>query len=177
MKREIRDKFKEKRLFLSSEDVRDTSDKIIAKLAEVDRVWKAKSIMFYYPINKEVDLIPLMKNFLKNKKVLLPRIIENELVPFVVEDFEKVVLGKYNVLEPDTYKFEEEIDVVIVPGVAFNKKGWRIGMGKGYYDKYLKDKKCVKIGVCFDFQITDKVYEEEHDIKMDLIVTENGVKD
>ena len=68
-----------------------------------------------------------------------------------------------------------DIDIVIVPGVAFDKKYNRMGYGKGYYDRFLKDMTALKIGVCHSFQLVDEIPSEPHDIKMDMIVTEREI--
>ena len=85
--------------------------------------------------------------------------------------------GAFSVYEPDSAELADinEIDVVIVPGVAFDKSGTRIGFGKGCYDRFLKQISSVKIGFCYEFQICDKIIADEHDINMDYLVTEKGL--
>lgn len=175
MKRAAREKYREIREDMGKNIVEEKSSLIIEKLLSLPEVSNASTIMFYYPVNNEVDLIPLMKEFLGKKELLLPRLIENDLSAFVFESFDKMVNGKFNIPEPDSERFDDEVDVVIVPGVVFDKEKFRIGMGQGYYDKFLSGKKCLKIGVCYDFQLTDKVWRDPHDIAMDIIVSEKGI--
>ena len=175
MKKIIRDEIKEKRNNLGSEEITSKSSLIIEKLASLPEIEKASTIMFYYPANNEVDLVPLMEGFLGKKILLLPRLIENDLEPFLLENFDKMIIGKFNIHEPASEKHEGEIDVVIVPGVAFSKNKHRLGMGLGYYDKFLEGKNVVKIGVCYDFQLVDNVWQEPHDIPVDILITEKEI--
>ena len=73
------------------------------------------------------------------------------------------------------YTILENPSVVIVPLVACDKNLNRIGMGKGYYDRYLRDKTAIKIGICYDFQVVDKIIPNKTDIPLDIIVTENQI--
>ena len=88
----------------------------------------------------------------------------------------ELTTGAFNVPEPKEKKvFDKKIDVVLVPGVAFDKNFNRMGFGKGYYDKFLKEFEGIKIGVCHSFQLLDEIPSEAHDVKMDVIVTEEEV--
>jgi len=78
--------------------------------------------------------------------------------------------------EPDLDKiFEGKIDLVIVPGIAFDWQKNRLGRGKGYYDRFFETNQLLKIGVCFDFQLIETVPNSEHDICMDIIITPSGI--
>ena len=97
----------------------------------------------------------------------------------MIIDFDSLIpSGRFGILEPIelakiTYK---SIDMVLVPGVIFDKNGYRLGYGLGYYDRFLnKLPKAVKVGLCFDFQVMDKVPREEHDIPVDYIVTDKEI--
>ena len=70
----------------------------------------------------------------------------------------------------------EETEIILVPGLAFDKTGARMGFGKGYYDKLLGTSKAIKIGLCYDFQLLDKIPSEPHDVPMDIIITEKRVQ-
>ncbi len=133
---------------------------------------EAKAVMIYMPIKGEADVTGL----LEDSKVFLTPVTEGEeIYPSIVNG--NFIQGNFNVPEPtEKEAFEKEkIDIVLVPGVAFDKEGNRMGYGKGYYDRFLKDMKALKIGVCHSFQLRDNVPNEEHDIKMDMIVTEREV--
>ena len=141
-------------------------------IKSLDCYKEAKTVMIYMPIKGEADVTGL----LGDEKIFLTPVTEgDEISPSVVNG--EFVTGSFNVPEPcDRQIFDKDkIDIVLVPGVAFDKCGNRMGYGKGYYDRFLKDMKALKIGVCHSFQLRDNVPNEEHDVKMDMIVTEREV--
>lgn len=85
--------------------------------------------------------------------------------------------GAYGILEPSVVKTadEKDIDVILVPGLAFDRHGGRMGFGKGYYDRLLETSIAVKIGLCYDFQLFDTIPTESHDVPMDFIITEKEI--
>lgn len=100
---------------------------------------------------------------------------ERDLEFRLFEGKEKLNISeKFKILEPTSKKIidQDNIDVAIIPGVAFDIEKNRMGRGKGYYDKFLKDKKFLKVGICFDYQLLDKIPVEVNDIKMDEIISE-----
>jgi len=85
---------------------------------------------------------------------------------------EKMVLGSYGIWEPDAQReLEHQVDLVIIPGIAFDKQKNRLGRGKGYYDRYFVNDRVKKFGVCFDVQLMERIPAEQFDIKMDKIIT------
>ena len=137
----------------------------------LDIYQRAKTVMLYMPIKGEADVTGL---FADKKLFLLPVTFGEDMFAAVAGETE---IGNFNVPEPkDKAPFDKEkIDLVIVPGVVFDHQCNRAGYGKGYYDRFLKDMKAFKIGVCHSFQIVDEIESEAHDIKMDMIVTERDV--
>lgn len=88
--------------------------------------------------------------------------------------------GSFGIMEPqaDAFTDYEQIDLILVPGMAFDRHGHRLGRGKGYYDRFLSQAKdCYKIGVCFPFQLVDEVPTDEHDVRMDEIITQKCAED
>ena len=175
-KREIRNNFLRMRQALSKESIENKSFRIIRKLRKyIDS--DVKAILFYVPINNEVDLLPLARDmYNKGKTILFPKLINYEkLVPYLIRDlYSDLKKGAYNIPEPDTEEFSGEVDIAFVPGLAFGKNGFRIGYGKGYYDKYLsKAKVKITIGVCFDFQLLPDVPFSNNDFQLDYIISEN----
>jgi len=108
----------------------------------------------------------------KGKTVLVPHTEEEiKLVKFT--SWNDLKPGKFGILEPRTkIKRQKSPDVVIVPGVAFDLQGYRIGYGKGYYDRLLKKLKAKRIGICFDIQIIEKIPKHGHDERLDSVITE-----
>ncbi|WP_129408828.1 5-formyltetrahydrofolate cyclo-ligase [Marinitoga lauensis] len=134
-----------------------------------------KSIAMYYPFRNEVNLLSLIET-LKNKEILFPK-VKGKDMNFIkitsLNDFEK---GNFGIMEPRGESYNKEIDIFLVPGVAFDKKLYRLGYGGGYYDRYFSNhKKGFLIGVAFDFQILNELPIFEHDIKMDIIITEKRI--
>lgn len=126
-------------------------------------------IMVYNAIDNEVDLTYLNTN---NKTVVYPRCEGDNMIAVLPKGFFK---GSFNIKEPAGEEFVGKIDAVIVPICAFDNNLNRLGYGKGYYDKFLAKKDCLKIGVAFSCQKTEDILRKETDVLMDLIVTEKEI--
>lgn len=179
-KKEIRQYIASKRK-LMTEDEKIKMDKIIyAKVISDDSYLKAETIFVYVSYKKEVDTHNIIKHALKcGKLVYVPVIIsvEEGMVAVRIDSFSDLKLSQYGMLQPD-FKIDNiadpsKIDLVIVPGAAFDKFGGRVGYGAGMYDKYfLKlSRNASKIAVAYDYQILKTVPMEEHDIKVDFTIT------
>ena len=144
---------------------------IVQKVKDIDIYQHSNVIALYKSMNSEVDT----SNFLNDDKIfLLPRIDDDNLVFLSINKDTKYQKSKFGVLEPiiDNNIYKGKIDLIIVPGVAFDKDLNRLGYGKGYYDRFLAKKDIYKIGLGFDEQLVDTLITNQHDIKMDMIVTE-----
>ena len=152
---------------------------IIKKLSRLGEFRKAGTIMFYLPIHGEVDLRALFGKFRLNKKFILPKIKdEKNLHLYHIDNLEDTAPGKFKIPEPKLHlqrAAASEIDLVLVPGIAFAKSGHRIGYGKGFYDRLMKKIKGPKIGIAYDFQMVENIPAEKHDTPMDIIVTEKRI--
>ena len=179
MKNQLKASIIEKRNSLSKDEISEKSNKIKNNLFNLDSYKKSKAIMFFVSFNSEVNTHDMIKEALKNKTVVVPKVWHKEIEPSVIIDFDNLVPSdKFGVLEPiEAMKIAyKNIDLVLVPGIAFDKEGHRIGYGFGYYDKFLKKvPKAIKIGLAFDFQVVDKIPREMHDVPVDMIVTEKRV--
>ena len=178
MKNQFKESILEKRNSLSREEIMEKSNKIKINLFSLGIYKKSKTAMFFVSFNSEVHTHEMIKESLKNKTVILPKVEQHEIEPSVVIDFDNLIPGKFGVLEPiEAMKIaHKNIDLVLVPGIVFDKEGHRVGYGFGYYDKFLrKVPKAVKIGLAFDFQLVDKIPKETHDVPVDVIVTEERV--
>ena len=176
-KQEIRSAMLTKRTKLSEKLVNSDSSKIIKKILKLSEFKKAKNILLYLPIKNEVDLSPLLLN-IKNKRFILPRVEKNKLKLHVVDHISQTQKGNFNIFEPHTHLEKitaKELDLALIPGVAFTKNGHRIGYGKGFFDRLLKKTLFPKIGVAYNFQIVNNVLGESHDVLMDIIVTEKKI--
>lgn len=179
MKEELREKMLYKRMNTAPSERSEKSEKIIQTLEQLPEFQQAKNIMIYMAIHGEVDLEKLFYKHKKDKNFILPR-IEREnsaLHLFHVKSLDALVKGSFSISEPkdDLEQIEpEDLDLVIVPAIAYANDGHRIGYGGGFYDRLLKKLTCPKIGVAYEFQIIENVHGEEHDESVDLIVTETN---
>ncbi len=177
---ELRRINKEKRQSLSDDEIKEKSKKASQFFLESDIYKKAKTIMLYYPLGNETDTSYIFECAVKDKKTIVYPITDmktNDLTAVIADDGTSFLKGGYSVFEPNSDKVIDKntIDVVIVPGIAFDKKGYRVGFGKGCYDRFLKDVSAFKIGFCYRFQIADLILFEEHDICMDYLISEDGL--
>ena len=132
--------------------------------------------MLYHSLPDEVDTHTIVDSLLMNgKTILLPRVTgEGTMELHRYNSPKDMEIGAYGIMEPTGPLFTDyaDIDLAIVPGVAFDHDGNRMGRGKGYYDRFLPlIPDTYKIGVCFPFQMITSIPAEEHDIRMDEIIT------
>ena len=128
-------------------------------------------------LGNETDTTDIIKQAFKDEKDVIFPVTDAEtatITAFYADEKTSVKQGGFSVFEPQNTKQADasDIDVVIVPGIAFDKTGGRIGFGKGCYDKFLQNTNAIKIGFCYEFQLYDSLPGEEHDVKMDYIITE-----
>jgi len=152
------------------------STSVWEKMEENQYFKRAKNILLYWSMDDEVATHSFVNKWCKNKNIFLPCVLGDELEIRHFSSMEDMVEGEsYKIMEPigKVLRNLEKLDLIIVPGVAFDKDGNRMGRGKGYYDKLLKTVSCPKIGVCFDFQLVEKVPTEEFDIPMTEVIVTN----
>ncbi|BAI79974.1 5-formyltetrahydrofolate cyclo-ligase [Deferribacter desulfuricans SSM1] len=168
----LRQQFKEKRKNLDRNFVEKTSkvitDNFLSRYGGFDRYF------LYVSFDNEVRTIELITH-LKNmgKEVFLPILVNDEILAGYFEDFESMKKNRFGVLEPIKVTSEDYFDVVVAPGVVFDIECYRLGFGKGYYDRFLKKiQKKVCVGFAYDFQVIEKLPVEKHDVKLDAVLTE-----
>lgn len=182
-KNELRKKAKKLRESIGIQNVTRLSDIIQDRVC--NHLWfeQSKTIFVYVSTGKEVRTTEIIRKAIeKGKKVCVPRVmprITMEAVPINnIED--DLRLGFYNIMEPKPHLLsisEKKIDLVIVPGLVFDRKGFRIGYGGGYYDKYIAKltAKCKTMGIAFESQIVDELSVEEHDMSVMAVITESEI--
>ena len=172
MKNEIRNKMRAMRRTLTSEQIAHSSQKITQEILNSDVYKTAKNVCLYLSAYKEVDTSALL-NACKadNKTVALPVTDEDGIITLYIDNGEYKT-GNFGITEPAGNKTisPKEIDLFIIPALAFDKQGGRLGFGKGCYDRLLKDTTGYKIGIGYAFQLVDKVPSDKHDIKMDMVI-------
>lgn len=179
LRREILDR----RQKLSAKEIECWSRSINEYIIGSKSFQKAQTVMAYVSFRNEVDVSLLIQTALnQGKQVLLPvtNWKEKRLSPVAINAYpEDLVISRYGIAEPVSKKPypEELINLVIIPGVAFDIKGYRLGYGQGFYDRFLArlSAETTLIGVGFSLQILDTVYAEEHDFRLPLIVTEKEI--
>lgn len=176
----IRNEKKSQRKNLTKEEIKTKSEKIFYTLFSSDALLGAKTIMLYLPSFNEVRTEAIAKKLLQDEKRVVAPVTNKEnfsMTPYLIKDMQNLQIGAYGIKEPkrDLPIDKSKIDAVIVPGIAFDKSGNRVGFGAGYYDRFLKDFAGVKIGICYDFQIVDKLDTKKHDIKMDYVISEDKI--
>ncbi|WP_366922909.1 5-formyltetrahydrofolate cyclo-ligase [Metallumcola ferriviriculae] len=185
MKKELRRQIIQARLDLSPEAAAEKSETIIQKLISLPAYQEAGTIMTYVAFNQEVETKGLIKYSLsQRKRVLVPVTVkkDRELIPSEVFHFPgDLQPGTWGILEPKPECFRpvspSEIDMVVVPGVAFDKNGNRLGYGGGFYDRFLGKlpKTSRFVAIAFELQIKDNVYHQEHDQPVHWVITEEQV--
>lgn len=178
-KRSIRQTLLKQRRALTGAESRQCSQAAQQLLLETDAYRKASVVALYAPIHNEVLTDELFRSARQDgKKVCYPRVNEDLLEFSVVEKESDLVPATFGVAEPtgtDVVPLEE-IDLVVTPGVAFDRSGYRLGYGRGYYDRaFGSARQAVLAGLAYDFQIVDELPTEEHDVYLDLLVTSSNV--
>lgn len=177
-KNEIRTKIKELRKNMEPCDVEIKSKNACENLIKSGLLNEKSTVMLYFPLGKETDTRILFDYFSdKGITVLLPVTNNDIITPVKLDKNSEFEKGEYNIFEPSEKVIfpKEKIDAVIVPGIAFDKRGARVGFGKGCYDRFLRCFDVLKIGFCYDFQLVDKIENDENDINMDYIVSDKEV--
>ena len=181
-KRELRKRILSIRNKMNKEDVEHNSRIIADKIIELDVYKQSKLIFIYMDFNNEVMTSNLIKHMLSDgKRVVIPYTDTTNtlLIPSEITREEDLKLNFFGYYEPKKVSPVniEEIDLVIVPGVVFDKNLNRIGFGKGYYDKILNQLKpsAKKVAVAHEFQVLEEIPTEDHDVKMDMIITEKNI--
>ena len=182
MKNEIRLKIKELRKNMAENEVNQKSFFASEFFLKSDFYKNAKCIMLYKRLGNETDTSKIINQAICDKKALVFPVTDEKsgkITPYYADESTEFKLGGFSVSEPKNSEIAnpQDIDVVLVPGIAFDKFGARVGFGKGCYDMFLIKTNAVKIGFCYDFQLCDKIPADDHDITMDYIITESGITD
>ena len=164
----------------------ELSRQIVAKFMELPEYQAAETVMFYVDVRAEVRTrYDLEAALASGKRIVVPYCLDGELELFHLESMEELELGMYKILEPRSELREchekhlepRDLDLIMVPGVAFDQEGGRTGHGKGYYDKLLEHARSDTplVALAFECQMFDAIPMQEHDIYMDKVITETAV--
>ena len=170
----------------NQEDKEAVSIAIMNRFMELPEYDAARTVMFYVDVRDEVRTRQALPAALATgKRIVVPYCVDGELELFWLEVMDELELVMYRILEPKNELRDvvhkrlqpEDLDLIMVPGVAFDKNGGRTGHGKGYYDKLLEHAKpeTPLVALAFECQMFDEIPMDHHDIFMDKVVTENNV--
>ena len=170
-KNKVRELLVQKRRIMLAADRAEWSELILQQLENMQCFREAKTILIYYPVQNEVDVLPLVKRYKKETTILFPVSHRHGMTVHPYAGNEMMHRGKFGIPEPTTPAYEGDIDLVIVPAVAFDEKGRRLGRGGGYYDRFIKKQThATLIGVGYDFQLIEEVPAARHDQRVHRII-------
>ena len=171
-KKALRQEIRARKKACPQEQLQEESVWIMSKLSEHPDFQKAEIVMLYASLPDEVQTLVFLEKWRNRKRILLPTVVGDDIVPVELSAHSRMTEGDFHILEPDSPPYEGPIDLIVVPGMAFDRRGHRLGRGKGYYDRFLIKYPEVKtIGICFSFQMLDEVPAESHDQVIDEIIT------
>ncbi|MBR6639279.1 MAG: 5-formyltetrahydrofolate cyclo-ligase [Muribaculaceae bacterium] len=174
-KKEIRQEIKQLKDCLTDNEKRQSANRVFKKITETELFHRAHNILLYNSLSDELFTKDVIHEWCKFKNIFLPRVNGDnlEILPYDANSLEK---GSFNIYEPmgENTCDISIIDMIIVPAIAYDRNGNRIGRGKGYYDRLLQKASALKIGVGYDFQLIPHIDSEPHDIPVDIIVTPNN---
>lgn len=175
-KEEIRLRIKAQKSLLSEDEKIQASQSAFSLLESHASFLMAQNILMYHSLADELSTRSFIEKWCNRKNFFLPRVngVNLDILPY---DRSTLRLGAFHIEEPqgdETAKITD-IELIIVPGVAYDRKGNRVGRGRGYYDRLLATSKATKVGMAYDFQVVDEIDAEPHDIKVDIIITNSGI--
>ncbi len=178
-KSELRQKFLSKRRLLGSDVIIKASDIIYNKIILLDEYRSAENILLYFSCSNEVFTDKIIKHSLYlRKNVYLPRCIDSETIRFYkIYDISELKRGMYGISEPmgdEEYK-NDKSSLCIVPGICFDKSGFRLGYGKGYYDRFLSNFPGSTLGIAMEDFVLDRLPVFKTDISVFKVVTDKNI--
>ncbi len=180
-KKTVRQSMLARRRILAASEVKSASLMVQSRFIASDEFARADVLALYAPIHNEVDTAAVFAAARSSAKTVLYPTVSGTGIEFrPVIDLEELRKGAFGIPEPpesrELYN-PLDIDLIVIPGVAFDLAGKRVGYGKGYYDKtlhFVEGRKKL-VGFCYEFQLVEEIKDEPHDVRMDLLVTEKRV--
>lgn len=156
----------------SQEELRSQSERILQQLAVHPLYLQAEKVMLYASLPDEVQTLDFIEIWRHRKTIILPTVTGDDIIPVELAENVTFAEGDFHIPEPQNHPYTGDIDLIIVPGMAFDTNGHRLGRGRGYYDRFLAlHPQVYTIGLCFDFQLLPEVPSEPHDRIIDEIIT------
>ncbi len=172
-KEDIRRNVKAQKCLLNDAERTDAAASVFARLEQLAAFMLADNILLYHSLPDELSTRSFLDKWASRKRFFLPRVngVNLNILPY---DRSRLHLGSFHIEEPDGDDTVpvESIEMVIVPAVAYDRRGNRVGRGRGYYDRLLAETKAVKVGVGYDFQLVDEIDTDPHDVPVDIVITQ-----
>lgn len=161
---------------LDEDDRISAAKQVFQQLEQTSAFILADKILMYHSLPDELFTHDFLGKWSGRKHFFLPRVngVNLEILPYEATRLE---LGAFHIEEPTGEDLVDpaQIELIIVPAVAYDRRGNRLGRGKGFYDRLLQSTKATKIGIGYDFQLVDEIPAEEHDVPMDIVITQTSV--
>ncbi len=175
-KEEIRDRIKTRKSLLSAAEKIEAARRVFSRLEQSAAFMLAEKVLLYHSLPDELSTREFIDKWSGRKRFFLPRVngVNLDILPY---DRSRLAMGAFHIEEPqgDDTADIGEIELIVVPAVAYDRRGNRVGRGKGYYDRLLRDSRATKVGVGYDFQLIegDDIDAEPHDVAVDIVITES----
>lgn len=173
-KQELRSHIRSLKRQMTPEQIRNKSDALLALFTATEAYQNARTLYGYMSYNQEVRTLPILEQALRDgKRVAIPKCYGDEMRFIFMEDLSLVVKSNCGIPEPvdDDPVADDETALVLIPGMAFDLQGHRVGYGGGYYDKFLTaEPHHPTVALCFDFQVLPRLETEEYDVPVDLVL-------
>lgn len=175
-KRALRKQYKAIRAAVADKAAKSAA--ITARLLSLAEYRAAAHIALFASFGDEVDTSAILLDALRCKTVALPRVDGAQMYFHVVRRMEQLQTSALGIREPaPELPLREDFAIAILPGLAFDKQGGRMGYGGGYYDRYFANRSALRIGICYEEQLLESVPQEAHDLRVELVVTDRRVID
>ncbi len=173
-KSDIRRKIKAMRSMMLDMEKAQAAEEVFARLENTAAFMLAEKILMYHSLPDELPTHRFLDKWKEKKRFFLPRVngVNLDILPY---DESRLELGSFHIEEPigNDIVDADDIELIVVPAVAYDRRGNRLGRGKGFYDRLLATTQATKIGVGYEFQLVDEIPAEKHDVPMDMVITQN----
>lgn len=174
-KADIRRAMRARKALLTEEEKAAAARRVFDRLEQSAAFTLAENVLLYHSLPDELSTHEFIARWADRKHFFLPRVngMELDILPY---NRSRLATGAFLIEEPqgDDIVSADILDLIVVPAVAYDRHGNRVGRGKGYYDRLLCSTHATKIGVGYDFQLVDEVDAEPHDVAVDIVITESN---
>ena len=175
-KQQLRSSIKAAKKASTHEQLATWSSALLQRLQRLPQFAAARTVLLYHSLPDEPDTHDFVERWAREKTVLLPVVVGEDLELRPYTSPASLATGAFSIQEPQGEAFTQysQIDLALIPGVAFDPAGHRLGRGRGYYDRLLANPAfahVTKVGICFPFQLVPNVPCEEHDVRMDIVIS------